>query len=359
MRKAPHRRALLERTDDGLYCAAGDFYIDPWRPVKRALVTHAHADHARGGSAHYWAAATSLPFLHTRLGKETDIAAVEFGEALDFGPVRVSFHPAGHIRGSAQIRVEHAGEVWVVTGDFKREADPTAEAFEPVPCDTLVTEATFALPLYRWPDPREVAAKIAHWHHENAAEGMNSVLFCYALGKAQRLLALLKPHLDRTVYLHGALVGLTELYREAGIDLPPTVYVTEKRGAKKLTGALVLAPPSGAGSPWMRRLQPCRTAFASGWMTLRGVRRRRTLDRGFVLSDHTDWPDLLATIRESGARRVLATHGRSDVLVRYLREVEGIEAAALESPYGGEDESTRPPGGSTAEGDEAEHAPSG
>lgn len=325
---------LLEIRSHGLYCPAAGWYIDPWRPVDRALITHGHADHARPGSARYIAAREGEPILERRL-RGAAIDYVAYGETFDLGDARISLHPAGHVLGSAQIRIAAHGQVWVVAGDYKRQADPTCAEFEVVPCDTFVTEATFALPAYRWRPASEVAADIAAWHRQNAAEDRASVLFCYALGKAQRLLAELAPWLDAPVYLHGALRPLVEAYREAGVMLPETAPVND-RGRGDWRGALVFAPPSAAGSRWMHRFGDCRTAAASGWMRVRGDRRRRGYDRGFVLSDHVDWPDLLRTLDDTACERVLATHGRSDVLVRYLREVKGVDAAPLDTLWGDE-----------------------
>jgi putative mRNA 3-end processing factor len=324
--------AVIELTDKGLYCAAGDFHIDPWRPVERALITHAHADHARSGHARYWANRESAPILYKRLGRDIELEPVEYGDMHAFGDARVSFHPAGHVLGSAQIRVEVDGEVWVASGDYKRDADPTCAGFEVVPCDTFITEATFALPVYRWADTAVVAADIHAWWQANAAAGKTSVLFSYSLGKAQRLLAELARFTDETVYLHGALVPLTDIYREAGVDMLATEPVSAQDKKADFAGALVMAPPSAAGSRWMRRFKHHETGFASGWMRIRGNRRRRGYDRGFVLSDHADWPGLIRTIEQTGASRVLATHGRTDVLVEYLRQ-RGLDAAPLTTEY--------------------------
>lgn len=326
---------LIEPTDHGLYCRAGDFYIDPWRPVERALITHAHADHARAGHEHYWTAAAGEGLLRHRLGREIDCHGIDYGETLRFGDARVSFHPAGHVLGSSQIRVEAAGEVWVASGDYKRDHDPTCADFEIVPCDTFITEATFALPVYRWAPSADVARDVAAWWRDNAAAGRASVLFCYALGKAQRLLAELSSCADlpeSQAFLHGALVPLTQIYRDAGIDMLATAPVTEQPRDHDFSRSLTLAPPSAAGSRWMRRFGEHRTGFASGWMRIRGNRRRRGYDRGFVLSDHADWPGLIDTIEATGAQRVLATHGRTDVLVSYLRE-RGIAAEPLVTDY--------------------------
>ncbi len=324
--------AVIELTERGLYCAAGGFYIDPWRPVDKALITHAHADHARAGHGRYWAVRPNRPILQQRLGGNIELRDVEYGESLRFGAARVSFHPAGHVLGSAQIRVEVDGEVWVASGDYKRDADPTCAPFEVVPCDTFITEATFALPVYRWAPPQVVAADIHAWRQANAASGKASVLFCYALGKAQRLLAELASLSDETVYLHGAMAPLTEIYRDAGVDMLPTEAVSAQARHADFAGRLIIAPPSASGSRWMRRFKRFETGFASGWMRIRGNRRRRGYDRGFVLSDHADWPALIRTIEQTGAQRVLATHGRSDVLVRYLRE-HGIDAAPLAAEF--------------------------
>ena len=247
----------------------------------------------------------------------------------------VSLHPAGHILGSAQVRIEHAGAIWVVSGDYKRQPDPTCAAFEPVQCDVFISEATFALPVYRWPSTPQVVGEIVRWWHSNRDRGMASVLFCYALGKAQRVLAELRAFTDETVYVHGAVESLTAVYRRAGIDMVPTLSATTERKVD-YRGALIIAPPSAAGTPWMRRFGEHSSGFCSGWMRVRGDRRRRGYDRGFVISDHADWPALLETCIASRAKRVLLTHGYSDALTRYLNE-RGTEAAALATAYGAEE----------------------
>ena len=251
---------------------------------------------------------------------------------MTLGSTVVSLHPAGHILGSAQVRIECGGSVWVVSGDYKRQPDPTCRAFEPLECDTFVSETTFALPVYRWPETSRVAEEIFRWWRANRDRGMASVLFCYALGKAQRVLAELRAFTDEPVHVHGAVASVTSLYREAGVPMLPVIPVGTERKSD-FRGALVLAPPSAAGSPWMRRFGEHSTGFCSGWMRVRGDRRRRGYDRGFVLSDHADWPALIETCRATRARRVLLTHGHSDALVRYLRE-DGLDASALESPLG-------------------------
>lgn len=325
---------LIRATRDGLTVQAGGFVIDPWKPCRTALITHAHADHARSGSDTYYAAEPSVPLLQKRLGAQQDIRGVPFGESLRFGATRVSFHPAGHVLGSAQIRVEHEGQVWVFTGDFKRDHDPSCEAFELVPCDTFITEATFALPVYRWQPGTAIAAEIHDWWQTMRAQQRPAVLFCYSLGKAQRVLAELTAFTDETVHLHGAVAPLTDIYREAGVTMLPTATIDLRR-RDDYRGCLIIAPPGASGSTWMRRFSGASTGFCSGWMRVRGNRRRRGYDRGFVLSDHADWPGLLRTISETGARRILTTHGQSAALVRYLRE-QGTDAAELVTRYSGE-----------------------
>ena len=326
---------MIEHTHQGLYCRAADAWIDPWRPVPRALITHAHADHARAGSGEYWAIDLSEGVLRQRLGQEIQLHPVRYGEEFWLGQCKVSFHSAGHVLGSAQIRLEADGEVWVISGDYKRDHDPSCEAFEPVPCDVLITEATFGLPIYRWQTGADVAREIRDWWQGD--RNRPSLLFCYAFGKAQRLLSELRAiGVEEEVLLHGAVETITRHYREAGVPMTPSRPVSELPRKDSLAGRLVLAPPSAHRSSWMRRFKTPQTAFASGWMAVRGARRRRGYERGFVLSDHADWPGLIRTIRESGARKVFVTHGQSEVLARYLRETEGIDAEPLDTLFEGE-----------------------
>lgn len=326
---------MIERTQEGLYCRAADAWVDPWRPVPRALITHAHADHARPGCGEYWAVASSEGVLRQRLGQDITLHPVQYGEEHWLGQCRVSFHSAGHVLGSAQIRLEVDGEVWVVSGDYKRDADPSCEPFEPVPCDVLITEATFGLPIYRWQTGAEVANEIRAWWQGDRQRP--SLLFCYAFGKAQRLMAELNAiGVDDEVLLHGAVETVTRHYRAAAVPMTPSRPVSDLPRSDTLAGRLVLAPPSAHRSSWMRRFRSPQTGFASGWMAVRGARRRRGYERGFVLSDHADWPGLIQTVRQSGARKVYVTHGQSDVLARYLREIEGIEAEPLETLFEGE-----------------------
>ena len=320
---------LLTVTEAGLYCERGGFWVDPWAPVERAILTHAHADHATEGVAEMICAAPSAPILRHRLAKGS-IDAVPYREARTLGEVRVSLHPSGHLLGAAQVRIECEGEIWVVSGDYKRQHDPTCEPFEPLFCDVFVTEATFGLPVFRWDPPEQVVGEIFDWWNANRAAGRASVLFCYALGKAQRILAELRKLTDRTVFVHGAIDAICQLYREAGVELLPTQKVVETE-RRRLAGELVLAPLSARGTPFMRRLGDRQEALASGFMRVRGNRRRRAFDRGFPLSDHADWPALLDTIAQVGARSVRVTHGHAQPLARYLQE-RGLDARVLPTP---------------------------
>lgn len=327
---------LIVLRREGLYCPAGDFYIDPWRPVARAVITHGHGDHARSGMGEYHATRAGLPILHWRLGLACTYFAYEYGEAFQLGDAVVSLHSAGHVLGSAQVRIEVGGRVWVASGDYKRQHDPTCAPFEVVPCDTFITEATFGLPIYRWPHTADVAREIVEWRDHCATRGEAAVLLSYSLGKAQRVLAELDAWTDQPVLLHGAVQTGVEVYRGAGIRMVPTRPVADEEKTADFAGQLVIAPPSAAGSTWMRRFRGAQIGFASGWMRVRGNRRRRNYDRGFVISDHADWPDLMRTIRETGARRVIATHGNTDALIRALNE-EGIAAEAFKTDFGGEE----------------------
>ena len=326
---------MIERTESGLYCRAADAWVDPWKPVPRALITHAHADHARPGCGEYWAIDSSEAVLRQRLGQSINLHSVQYREEFWLGQCKVSFHSAGHVLGSAQIRLESDGNVWVVSGDYKRDHDPSCESFETVPCDVLITEATFGMPIYRWSSGAEVASLIRDWWQGDRSRP--TLLFCYAFGKAQRLLAELKAiGVEEEVLLHGAVETVTRHYRDAQVPMTPSRPVSDYPRKDPLNGRLILAPPSAHRSTWMRRFKAPQTGFASGWMAVRGARQRRGYERGFVLSDHADWPGLIRTVRESGAKKVYVTHGQSDVLARYLRECEGIDAEPLETLFEGE-----------------------
>jgi putative mRNA 3-end processing factor len=326
---------VLIESPEGLYCQDGGFHVDPWGAVPRAVITHAHGDHARRGSAAYLCSTTCAPLLARRFGDGTPIETLAYGERLRIGEVTVSLHPAGHVLGSSQVRIEGRDGVWVVSGDYKRAADPTCAAFEPLACDTFISESTFALPIYRWDPTAAVIDDLAAWWRANAGRGLASVVFCYTIGKAQRLLAELSRVADSPIWVHGALLPMIDAYRAAGVTLPPVQTVIDRPRGASFAGALILAPPSARGTPWMRRLGRFSDALASGLMRVRGVRRQRAYDRGFVLSDHADWPALLATIRETGASRVVATHGHAEVLARYLGET-GLETSVMRTAWEGE-----------------------
>lgn len=331
---AVHRADIVQLRAEGLYCPAGDFHIDPWQPVPRAVITHGHSDHARAGMGEYHITVDGLPILRWRLGEQV-YRPHGYDEPFRLGAAWISLHPAGHVLGSAQVRIEVGGETWVVSGDYKRQPDPTCHPFQPVSCDTFITEATFGLPIYRWPAIDQVMREIMEWREHCATRGEAAVLYCYALGKAQRLLAELMRFTDAPAWLHGAIAAGVAVYREAGVPMLETRLVGEAPPATDFGGQLVLAPPSAAGSAWLRRFRHSQQALASGWMRIRGNRRRRNYDRGFVLSDHADWPDLMRSIGESGATRVIATHGNTDAIVRALDE-RGIAAEALHAPFGDE-----------------------
>ncbi len=323
---------VLTFTDRGIYCPAGDFFIDPWRPVARALITHGHADHARPEHGSYLATEAALPVVRHRLG-EINAEGIRYGEARRIGDATVSFHPAGHLPGSAQVRVEVGGQVWVASGDYKTTDDGFCEPFEPVRCHAFITECTFGLPVFTWAPQAEVAREINAWWQACADVGKTALLGAYSLGKAQRLLSLLDP--IGPILTHGAVEATNEVLRGQGYSLPDTTHVTPDLDLKALKTPLVIAPPSALGGQWVRRFRNASTGFASGWMRLRGIRRRRAMDRGFVLSDHADWPGLQEAIKATGAETVFATHGYTEIFARWLSE-QGYDAHVVPTEFGGE-----------------------
>ena len=325
--------AVLTFTDRGIYCPAGDFHIDPWRPVPRALITHGHSDHARPGMGAYLSTDLAAPVIRLRLG---DIAldTIRYGEARQIGAATVSFHPAGHVPGSAQIRVSVGGEVWVASGDYKVEPDGLSTPWEPVAAHAFITECTFGLPVFDWQPQARIAADINAWWAATRDEGRFALLGAYSLGKAQRVLSMLDPGIG-PILTHGAIETTNAVLRAQGIALPDTIRVTPDTDLKAQAGALVLATPSAVAGPWARRFGPASTAYASGWMALRGVRRRRAADRGFVLSDHADWKGLHAAIAATGATRVFVTHGYTAVFRRWL-EGQGYDAGIVATEFEGE-----------------------
>lgn len=326
------RSAVLITDACGLYCPAGDFHIDPWRPVPRAVVTHAHADHARPGSGHYLATPGTAAVLRIRLGAVT-VQEQPYETPLRIGSATVSFHPSGHLPGAAQVRVEVGGEVWVVSGDYKTEADGLAEAFAPVRCHGFITECTFGLPVFRWAPQAQIAGDILHWWHEAAAAGEAAMLGAYSLGKAQRLLHVLAGQGPGPVLVHGSIAATNAALRAAGYPVPQAESFT--LGQKPPPGALLITPPQTLGAPSLPRMGPTRAAMASGWMALRGIRRRRGLGLGFAISDHADWPGLNAAVVATGAEMVRATHGYTATFARWLTE-QGLRADTLATAWEGE-----------------------
>ncbi len=322
---------LIELKAAGLYCAAGDFYIDPWKPVDRAVITHAHSDHSRWGNQHYLATPESEGVMRSRLG-EISLQTLAYRERLRIGGANVSLHPAGHVLGSAQVRIEVDGQVCVLSGDYKVTADPTCAPFEVVPCHSFVTESTFGLPIYRWREESVLMAEINAWWASNAEAGRVSVIYAYSFGKAQRVLAGLDASIGPIV-CHGAVETLNQAYRATGVRLPATQQVGDVPDKLGLRRAMVIAPPSTQGSQWLKRFGEVSDAFASGWMQVRGARRRRGLDRGFAVSDHADWPGLLWAIKATGASQVWVTHGQVDTLVRWLNE-HGLDGRAFKTEFG-------------------------
>jgi putative mRNA 3-end processing factor len=324
---------LVTLTEHGLYCPVGDFYIDPWRPVTRALVTHAHGDHCVWGCGSYLVARAGETVFRVRLGDQAVIQTVAYGEITTVNGVRISFHPSGHILGSAQIRLEHQGQILVVSGDYKVQADATCAPFEIVPCHHFITEATFGLPIYHWQPSEFVFQQMNGWWAANAENGKASILYCYALGKAQRILSGVDASIG-SILTHGAVERLNQAYRQAGVNLPATQYAmaADKTLFRR---ALVIAPISARGTTWVRRFGTHASGFASGWMRIRGARRQKAVDRGFILSDHADWDGLQATITATGAERVGVTHGYVPVLARWLNE-RGINAYGIDTHFTGE-----------------------
>ena len=326
------KRPLLEFTEKGIYCDAAKVYLDPWRPVNKAIITHGHADHSRWGHKQYITHHRNIPIIKHRLGAIA-VTGKEWGESFTINGVTFSLHPAGHIVGSSQVRVAYKGEVWVFTGDYKLEDDGVATPYEPVQCHTFITECTFGLPAFLWQPQDEVVADINSWWAENKANGQTSVLFGYSLGKAQRLLKSLDPSIGE-IFTHGAVEKMTDVLRPM-TSFPKTTLITRDTKKEALKGSMVIAPPSAHGSPWIRKMTPFVTATASGWMAFRGARRRRAMDKGFVLSDHCDWPGLLTAIKETGAQKIICTHGYTNIFSKYLREL-GYDARTESTQFEGE-----------------------
>ncbi len=326
--KAP----LLAFNDKGIYCAQANVYLDPWKTVDNAIISHGHADHSRWGHKKYITHHSNVPIIKHRLG-EIVVTGKEWNETFTINGVKFSLHPAGHIIGSSQIRVEYKGEIWVFTGDYKLEDDGVAVPYESVKCHSFITECTFGLPAFKWVPQAQVMNDINQWWQQNREDGRASILFGYSLGKAQRLLKHLDPNIGK-IYTHGAIENMTEVLRPQ-MSFPETIRITRDTKKEELKGSMVLAPPSAHGTPWIRKMVPYVTASASGWMAFRGARRRRAIDKGFVLSDHCDWQGLLQAIEGTGCEKVICTHGYTEIFSRFLRE-KGYDARTEETQYEGE-----------------------
>jgi len=327
---------VIEFTSKGLYCKQGNFYIDPWKPVDKAIITHAHSDHARFGSKSYLSHIDSLPLLKLRLGFANHFETLDWNESVYINGVKVSLHPAGHIIGSAQVRVEYKDEVWVISGDYKVEDDGISTAFEPVPCDHFVTESTFGLPIYKWKPQPVIFSEMKDWIAKNNAEGKSSVFIAYSLGKAQRILQPL-AETGLPIFVHGAVYNIHQTLVDAGWNLPAVERVHAETPKEKLKGSIIIAPSGAESSPWIKRFQPYAVGICSGWMQVRGNSRRRNADAGFALSDHADWPGLLSAIKATGAKDVYTTHGFQSAFSRYLTET-GVRSTEVKTAFGNEEE---------------------
>jgi putative mRNA 3-end processing factor len=326
---------LIEFTDKGLYCRQGNFYVDPWGPVEKAVITHAHSDHARVGSHNYLCHHYTKPLLQLRLG-DNNYESIEWNETVMMNGVKVSLHPAGHIIGSSQVRIEYFGEVWVVSGDYKLEDDGISGVFEPVKCHTFISESTFGLPIYHWKPQQHIFESIINWIAKNKENAKTSVLIAYSLGKAQRLLHGLKETAEN-IFVHGAIWNTHEALLNAGWKLPKVLRLTPETPKELYKGGLVIAPPGAEGSPWMKRFYPYSVGVCSGWMQVRGNVRRRNVDAGFALSDHADWNGLLHAVKATEAEKVFITHGFQAAFSRYLQEND-IQAGEVKTEFGGEEE---------------------
>lgn len=331
---------VISFTDKGLYCAPGDFYIDPWKPVDRAVITHGHSDHAYSGHKYYLCHHYTKPILQLRLG-DNNYETIGWNEPIHIKGVIITLFPAGHIIGSSQIRIEYKGEVWVISGDYKTENDGISGEFEPVKCNTFITESTFGLPIFRWKPQQIIYNQIIDWIAKNKENGRNSVLLAYSLGKAQRVLT----HINETtesIYAHGAIYNTNEVLIAAGWKLPSIKRITPDTPKSELMKTVIIAPPGADGTPWMKRLAPYSVGVCSGWMQVRGNVRRRNIDGGFVLSDHADWNGLIETVKQTGAEKVFVTHGFQSAFSKYITEEKIAIGAEVKTAYGEEDEGIAP-----------------
>jgi len=326
---------LIEFTKKGLYVPQADVYIDPWKSVDKAFITHGHSDHARPGSKSYITTQSALPVIKHRLGSHINARGVGYGEEINVNGVKFSFHPAGHIIGSAQIRVEYKGEIWVASGDYKIEPDGVSEDFESVKCHVYITESTFGLPVFKWKPQEVIMHEINSWWQSNKEQGRVSILAAYSLGKAQRIINNVDHSIGR-IFTHGAIENVNEVIRRQGKNLKETTRVVHGQKASLFEGSLIIAPPSAVDSAWSTKFKDYSSGVASGWMATRGTSRRRTADRGFVLSDHADWEGLLTAIKASEAEKVYVTHGYTEIFSKYLKSI-GYYSAVVNTEYTGDD----------------------
>jgi putative mRNA 3-end processing factor len=326
---------MIEFTPKGLFCPRAQVYIDPWKPVEKAIITHAHSDHAYAGHLSYLCTKETVPLLKHRLGSHIKTQGLEYNTTITLNGVRISFHPAGHIYGSAQIRLEYRGEIWVISGDYKTENDTISRPIEVQKCHTFITESTFGLPAFQWKPQHQVFTEINDWWRNNKQKGVVSVISAYSLGKAQRII----KHLDSRIgpiFTHGAIENTHDVLRREGLDIPHGLPVTDGGKPEQFQNGIVIAPPAAMGSAWTKRFGLYEEAVASGWMAVRGIKRRRNVSQGFILSDHADWQGLNQVIRETGASRILVTHGFSDIFSRWLQE-QGLESRVIETEFSGDE----------------------
>lgn len=327
--------ALIEFTNKGIYCKQGNFYIDPWQPVAKAVITHGHADHAKWGNKNYLCHTLTKPILAERYGLFDNVETLGYRNTIDINGVKLTFFPAGHVIGSSQIKLEYKGEIVVVSGDYKTEYDGISTAFEPVKCHTFVTESTFGLPIYKWQPQQQIFESIKNWVTGNFQKNKTSILIAYSLGKAQRLV----KHLvgDQSIFVHRTIANLNQAFAEAGVTIPPTIKISPEIKKDELQKGIVIVPPALADSKWIKSLINPAIGICSGWMAVRAGRRWRSADAGFALSDHADWPGLLAAIKATEAEKVMVTHGSTAIFSRYLNEI-GISAQEVKTQYGEEEE---------------------
>lgn len=324
---------LLKVTSKGIYCPQADVYIDPWKPVKKALITHGHSDHARYGSKSYLCHQHSINILKSRLGNQINVQGVAYGQKTRINTVDFTFYPAGHIIGSAQILADNGKERWVVSGDYNNSKDSLISEIQPVKCDYFISECTFGLPVFTWDDPQEIFDQIQNWWIKNQKQNKASVITAYSLGKAQRIIQNINHEIG-PVYTHRAVENMNEAIRTSGIPLKPTALL-DLTTKQNISQSLIVIPPGAADAKWLKDIKQYELAFASGWMAIRGAKRRRGIETGFVLSDHSDWQGLNSVIKETGAQKVYVTHGYTDIFCKWLNS-QGQEAAILETNYVGE-----------------------